>query len=128
MKSNELEFRKIWIDQCEATEVVRHQYGLLSALDYLIGDKLFSFVAVAEHRPEFAAELPHFVEGIRRIFSPKQIDCYLDELESSFFGPSEPEEDYDAGDDDVNNPILGAEEILRFARIKELLQAGNSGN
>ena len=88
MKSNELEFRKIWIDQCEAADVVRHQYGLLSALDS-IGEKLFSFVAVAEHRSEFAAELPFFVDQIRRIFTARQIGCYLDELECSFFAPSE---------------------------------------
>lgn len=123
MKSNELEFRKIWIEQCEAAEAVRHQYGLLSALDYLIGEKLFSFVAVSEHRPEFAAELPHFVDQIRRIFTAQQIACYLDELECSFLAPCEETENSTQDEDEIlDNPVLGAEEILRFARIKALLQ------
>lgn len=125
MKSNKLEFHNIWIEQCEAAEKVRAEYGLLSALDFLIGEKLFSFVAVAEHRREFAAELPHFVEGIRRIFTDQQIGCYLDELECSFFAPSEPEDDSVLDEDEIlGNPIQGAEEILRFARIRDMLQAG----
>jgi hypothetical protein len=125
MKSNKLDFQKIWIDECEAAGKIRNIYGLLSALDFLIGEKLFSFVAVAEHRPEFAAELPHFVAEIRRIFSAQQICCYLNELECLFLGPSEPEADFSSSDDGVlNNPVLGAQEILRFARINELLQAG----
>jgi hypothetical protein len=125
MKSNKLEFHNIWIEQCQAAEKVRHEYGLLSALDFLIGEKLFSFVAVSEHRPEFAAELPHFVDGIRRIFTAQQIGCYLDELECTLFAPCEPEDD--SGLDEVEilgNPIQGAEEILRFARIRDMLQAG----
>jgi hypothetical protein len=124
MKSNKLDFQKIWIDQCEAAEKIRNEYGLLGALDYLIGEKLFSFVAVAENRSEFAAELPLFVDEIRRIFTALQIGCYLDELECSFFDPSEPEEGSDLDEDVIpDNPILGAQEILRFARVKELLQA-----
>jgi hypothetical protein len=123
MKSNKLDFQKIWIDQCEAAEKIRNEYGLLSALDYLIGEKLFSFVAVAEHRSEFAAELPLFVDEIRRIFTAQQIGCYLDELERSFFEPSEPEEESDLDEAMIpDNPVLGAEEILRFARIREMLQ------
>ena len=124
MKSNKLEFHKIWIDQCEASGKIRNEYGLLGALDYLIGEKLFSFVAVAEHRSEFAAELPLFVGEIRRIFTAQQIGCYLDDLEHSFFEPSESEEGSDLDEEEIlDNPILGAEEILRFARIKEMLQA-----
>ena len=125
MKSNKLEFHHIWIEQCEAAAKVRNEYGLLGALDFLIGEKLFSFVAVAEHRTEFAAELPHFVDGIRRIFTAQQIGCYLDELECSLFAPSEPEDDSLLAEDEIlGNPIQGAEEILRFARIRDMLQAG----
>jgi len=47
MKSSKLDFQKIWIDQCEAAEQIRNQYGFLSALDYLIGERLFSFVATS---------------------------------------------------------------------------------
>ena len=129
MASNEIQFHKIWIDQCEATEGIRDQYGLQRALDYLVGEKLFSFVHAAEQTPEFAAELPSFVAEIRRIFTAQEIRSYLDDLErSKFLSPPDADEDADLDDDDFedvipDNPVLGAQEILRFARIKEMLQA-----
>jgi hypothetical protein len=132
MVSNEIQFHKIWIDQCEATEGIRDEYGLQRALAYLIGEKLFNFVHAAEQVPEFAEELPLFVNEIRRIFTAQEIRSYLDDLErSKFLSPPdpEPEEEFDLDEDDfddeiLDNPIFGAQEILRFARIKELLQVG----
>jgi hypothetical protein len=130
MESNEIQFLKIWIDQCEAAEGIRDQYGLQNALDYLIGEKLFSFVHAAEHSPEFAAELPHFVAEIRGLFTAQAICGYLDDLErSKFLSPPEPEDDADLDEDEFDdvipgNPILGAQELLRFARVKDMLQAG----
>ena len=44
MSSSPIEFHKIWIDQCAATEDIRESFGLDNALDYLIGEKLFSFL------------------------------------------------------------------------------------
>lgn len=98
----------------------------------MIGEKLFSFVQAAEREPEFAAELPHFLDKIRRIFSAQEIRGYLDDLErAKFLSPPEPgsEEDFDPDEEDFfdifrGNPVLGAQEILRFARIKEMLKAG----
>jgi hypothetical protein len=132
MESEKIEFHKIWIDQCEATESIREQFGLQSALDYLIGEKLFHFVAAAEQHPEFAAELPMFLQEIRRLFTAQQICGYLDDLERTrYMSPCDVEDDADLEldedefpDEPLDNPILGAEEILRFARVKELLQAG----
>jgi hypothetical protein len=131
MESNEIEFHKIWIEQCDATKEIHDLFGLQRALDYLIGEKLFSFVAAAEQTPEFAAELPLFVAEIRRIFTAQEICGYLDDLErSKFLSPPEPEDDSDLEDDEdfedviLDNPVLGAQEILRFARVKEMLQAG----
>jgi hypothetical protein len=40
MSSESIQFHKIWIDQCEATEGIREHFGLQNALDYLIGEKL----------------------------------------------------------------------------------------
>lgn len=128
MESNEIQFHKIWIEQCEATKEIHDSFGLHRALDYLIGEKLFSFVA-AENVPEFAAELPHFVSEIRSIFTAQEISSYLDELErTKFLSPPEPEDDSDLDEEDfedrvLHNPVRGAQELLRFARIKEMLQA-----
>ena len=123
---DEIQFHIIWIEQCEATHEIHDLFGLQRALDYLIGEKLFSFVAAAEQHPEFAAELPHFVDEIQRLFTSQQICSYLDDLErTKFLSPPEPVDDSDlaAEDEPLDNPVLGAQEILRFARIKEMLQA-----
>jgi hypothetical protein len=112
--------------QCKATEGIRNDFGLQRALNYMIGEKLFSFVQAAEHAPEFAAELPSFVNEIRRIFTAQEICSYLDDLErSKFLSPPDADEDDDDFEDVIpDNPIRGAQELLRFARIKEMLQAG----
>ena len=72
MSSSSIEFHKIWIDQCAATEDIRESFGLKDALDYLIGEKLFTFLMASERDAEFAAEVPAFVDEIRRIFTPER--------------------------------------------------------
>ena len=129
MGESSIQFHKIWIDQCEATEGIRERFGLEDALHYLIGEKLFSFVHAAEDDPDFAAELPAFVAEIRRIFSATEIGDFLDQLQrTKFLAPTEPEPDLDDLDDPdeeepwLEHPVLAAEELLRFARIRQLLQ------
>ena len=127
MTSPSTEFHKIWIEQCAATEDIRERFGLKNALDYLIGEKLFTFVAASEQDPDFAAELPAFVTAIRRLFAPGEIREYLNHLEQTkFLAPPEPEID-DADEEEEEpwpaNPVRAAEELLRFSRIRQLLQA-----
>jgi len=107
---------------------IRDHFGLKNALDYLIGEKLFSFVQASEGHPDFAAELPAFVAAIRHLFTTEQLHHYLDDLEKRrYLAPREPEPDPDdvpeQEDEEewLENPILGAEELLRFVRIRELL-------
>jgi hypothetical protein len=47
-------FQDIWKEQCEAACRVRDRHGVVSALDYLIGEKLLSYAEAAVTRPEFA--------------------------------------------------------------------------
>jgi len=128
MSHSSTEFHKIWIEQCAATEDIREQFGTKNALDYLIGEKLFSFVMAAEQDSEFAAELPAFVAAIRRLFSAEEIRTYLDYLErTKFLAPPQPEiemEDEEEEEDEPwpAHPLLGAQELLRFSRIRQLLQ------
>jgi hypothetical protein len=123
-----IQFHKIWIEQCEATEGIRDRFGLEDALDYLIGEKLFHFVQAAEQHPEFAAELPAFVAEVQRLFTAGQIRDYLDDLEKrKYLAPREPDLDPDDLNEDdeevwLENPVMGAEELLRFFRIRQLLQ------
>ena len=129
MSSSSTEFHKIWIEQCAATQDIRENFGLKDALDYLIGEKLFSFVMASERDPEFAVELPAFVAEIRRLFAPGEIREYLDHLErAKYLAPPEPDLESDDLDDEteeepwLENPVLGAAELLRFSRIRQLLQ------
>ena len=129
MSGSSLQFHKIWIEQCEATEGIREHFGLKNASDYLIGEKLFNFVQAAEQHPEFAAELPAFLAEIQRLFTPEEIRDYLDHLEKTkYLAPQEPELALDdleeEGDDEdwLENPVMGAEELLRFSRIRQLLR------
>ena len=127
MSDSSIQFHKIWIEQCDATEDIRDRFGLEDAMNYLIGEKLFSFVRASEKDPDFPAELPLFLNEIRRLFTPEQIRQYLHDLEKNkFLSPPEPDPDFDDFDEDeaelwLENPLLAAEELLRFDRIRQLL-------
>jgi hypothetical protein len=133
MSSSTTEFHKTWIAQCSATEDIRDQFGLSNALDYLIGEKLFSFLRVAEQDTLFAAEVPDFITEIRRLLTAEVIRDYLDRLEKTkYLAPLDPDlemddlDELDNPDEDeplLENPVMGAEELLRFFRVRQLLQA-----
>lgn len=124
MSAPSVEFHKIWIGQCEAAQTIQERFGVNRALDYLIGEKLFAFVEASEQDADFGAELPAFVAQIRSMFHPDDIQQYLDRLQrEKFMAPPEPEED-DLGEEEIwpASPVRGAEELLRFARIRQLLR------
>ena len=125
MSHSSTEFHKIWIEQCAATEDIREQFGAKNALDYLVGEKLFTFVMASEQDSEFAAQLPAFVAAIQGLFSAEEIRAYLDHLESAKFlaSPEAEIEDEDEEEPWPANPVLGAAERLRFSRIRQLLQS-----
>ena len=81
MSGPSIQFHKIWIEQCRATEDIRERFGLEDAIRYLIGEKLFDFVRASEDDPDFAKELPAFVADIRWLFSAAEIREFLDDLE-----------------------------------------------
>ena len=130
MSSPPTEFHKIWIEQCAAAEDIRETFGLENALDYVIAEKLITFLMVSERDPAFAIEVPEFVAEIRRLFSRAEINEYLDHLErAKFLAPQEPDLETDDLDEDLDeepcleNPVMGAEELLRFSRVRQLLQS-----
>ena len=129
MSGSTTEFHKIWIDQCTATEDIRDHFGPHNALDYLIGEKLLSFLRAAEQDPLFAAEGPDFISEIRRLFTAEEIRDYLDRLENTkYLAPPDPDlemHELDDPDDEprLESPVMGAEELLRFSRVRQLLEA-----
>jgi hypothetical protein len=43
-----IQFEKIWVQQCKATKGIKRRFGVKSALDYLIREKLLNFADAAE--------------------------------------------------------------------------------
>ena len=75
-----IRFEKIWVQQCRATKGIKRRFGVKSALDYLIREKLLNFAQEAERRPEFAKELPRFLAEVWRIFNEFEIAGYVASL------------------------------------------------
>ena len=122
-----IECHKIWIEQCAATEDIREQFGSKSAFDYLVDEKLSTFLAAADQDHTFAAELPAFIAEIKRLFAAQELHDYLEQLaQSKYF--TEADFESDELDDETmeepwpDNPVVGAQELLRFFRVRELLQ------
>lgn len=129
LSNSSIEFHKIWTEQCAAAEAIRDQFGSDDAIRYLIGEKLFSFVQASEDDRDFAAELPAFVARIRQIFSSREIREFLDEVErTQVLAPVEEQDaDLDEFENDedalwLDHPVAAAQGLLRFARVRTLLQ------
>lgn len=75
--------------QCDAACNIRLRFGLVSALDYLVAEKLLRFVDASEQHPDFKRELPHFLAEIKRVFSRTELRSYVGRLErrKSLSGP-----------------------------------------
>lgn len=120
-----IEFHKIWIEQCEAAEGIKENFGTRKALGYLIGEKLVDFVQTSRKDPEFAAEIPHFVAEIKIIFEPHEIREYLENIRR--VGPlghvctDEECEFLRAAGAIMESPVEGAEDVLLVERIKDML-------
>jgi hypothetical protein len=115
-------FQDIWKEQCVAARSIRVQHGVLSALDYLIGEKLLTYADTAVTRPEFARELPRFVAQVRDIFSDGEIRPYLDHLER--MAAIKDEQVLNENDDDDflrDSAEQLAAKRARLAELKELL-------
>ena len=75
-----VQVHKVWVQQCRATRGIKRRFGVKSALDYLIGEKLMSFADAAEQHPEFATELPRFQATVWNVFNPYELAGYLSSL------------------------------------------------
>src|SRR5437899_11837118 len=78
--NNTMKFYKIWVTYCQTTRTIRRNFGVKSALDYLIGEKLPIFAHAAGRDPNFAAELPRFLAAVWKIFNRHELTAYLKTL------------------------------------------------
>ena len=102
-------------------ETIRHQYGIGSAFDYVVGEKLLTFAAAAEDRPEFARALPQFVSELRHIFTPEEIEEHLARVENERLQRAM--DAMDVYDPELDDPAAPAAEGRRFEFVRELLTA-----
>jgi hypothetical protein len=114
-------YQDIWKQQCVAARSIRVKHGILSALDYLIGEKLLTYADTAVTKPEFARELPRFIAEVRDIFSGQEIRHYLDHLER--MAAIEDEQATDEGNSDLLKDSADqlAAKRTRFSQLRELL-------
>lgn len=118
------DFRKIWIEQCEATIGIQENFGIEKALDYLIGEKMVHFIQASDRYPEFLQELPKFVAEVKRIFQPWKIQEYLE-----YVCHRAPKQEaltksvgmFQRNDFAAFDVIREAEDILLLERVKGLL-------
>lgn len=117
---------RMWVAQCEATATIKTRYGVSSAFDYLVAEKLMNFAEAARQHPEFARELPQFVAEVSRIFTPS-------ELADQFIKLERMQEmqlvDAEAESDDVlgESPAMLHDQKQRLKVIKDLLVASQLG-
>ena len=79
--SSARDFHRQWVAQCGAARNIRQRFGLVSALEYLVAEKLLRFVDASEQHPDFKRELPHFLAEIKRVFSLTELRSYVGRLE-----------------------------------------------
>ena len=71
-----VQFEKVWIERCRATEAIKRRFGAKSALDYLIGEKLITFANATRGDPA-ARELPRFLAVVWQAFNQYEIAGYV---------------------------------------------------
>jgi len=122
-----VEFHTVWIAQCEAAREIRARWGTRKALGYLIGEKLVESLRMAERTPEWRKQLPMFVAEIKQIFSPEEIRGYLDSIRRvGSLGRVLTDvefEEFRAADAVEDEPVGGAEDVLRVERARRVLLA-----
>jgi len=63
--------------------MIEDEFGTDKALRYLIGEKFLDYLEAAERLPDFRAEIPAFVGGIKTIFETWQLAEYLEAVRQS---------------------------------------------
>ena len=120
----ERRWHEIWLEQCEAAETMRLRYGVESAFDYVVGEKLLDFAEAAADHSEFAQALPQFVSRVRGMFTLEEMAAHLARIKRRR-GEMEVAalDDEDPGFADDADDKATAERARQFDLVKELLTA-----
>jgi hypothetical protein len=100
--------RRIRLKQYEASITIRARFGLRSAFDYLVLEKLMNSAEAAKRHAEFARELPSFVVSVRSLFTIGELRAEFARLElepvQQDFDTIENNRDLEEGDVFVESP------------------------
>ena len=121
----ERHWQDIWKEQCEAAEAIMHSFGVESAFDYVVGEKLVSFAQAAAERPEFAQALPGFVSRLRGMFTPEEMRENFARFEHRLRDMEEAAAE--APELSIEDPEAIAERARQLGLLKELLFAPSLG-
>jgi hypothetical protein len=123
--------RRIRVEQCEACATFRERFGIRSAFDYLVVEKLTDFADAAKQHPGFARELPAFVAEVRQLFTTGELRAEFARSESERVQRDLDAAtlDLEAEDDDAfaEPPAVVLDRAARFQMIKQLLLANQLG-
>jgi len=114
-------FHLIWREQCAAAKTIQARYGVESALDYLVGEKLMNFVETAEKRADFVQELPAFVAEVRKLFTANEIRGGFDRLERRLLAERAADEEQALESDAWTESAHTQEELQRVAWVKAMV-------
>jgi hypothetical protein len=128
---NGIQPRRIRLEQCEACATIRSRFGLRSAFDYLVREKLTNFADAARQHPGFARELPAFVAAVRCLFTMGELHAEFARLESEpiqlDLEPALVDPDAEEEDAFREPPAMALDRAARFETIKQLLLADQLG-
>jgi hypothetical protein len=96
-----------WNEQCAAAKRIEERFGVESALEYLVGEKFFAFVALAERDPASKSVMHSFAAEIKGCFPAPALREYLDRL------PRNPR---------FRPPREHTEDLSRYAHVRRLLE------
>jgi hypothetical protein len=119
-----------WLEQCRVATTIKERYGLKSAFDYLVSEKLLDFARTAEREPELARQLPRFVSEVRRIFEADEIRFHLARVEREQEAQELVLHDEEIFDEDEvfrEEPESFGARARSFMQIKQLLLAPQLG-
>jgi len=116
-----------WLEQCRATATIKERYGLKSAFDYLVAEKLLDFARAAEREPKLARQLPRFVSEVRCIFTMDEIQTHLARIEREQERAPLGEEEWGDDEEFHDDPEISAARARSFVLIKQLLLAPQLG-
>jgi len=119
-----MQFHKIWVEQCDATEDIKNRFSAEDALRYLVGEKFLTYLRECDHRPDFRSEVPSFVARIHSIFTQAEIADLFDELLAGESADDDEDWPFDSFEDaelDARDLQREAEQIVLIGRARDLL-------